>query len=75
MKEKGYDVVPVNPRAEELEGVRCYPSVKELPAAVDGVLVMLPPAQAADVVRDCPHMFLGGGFPHNIHRFFTRLEA
>lgn len=38
---------------------------------------------AADVARRagmtvvdgaCPHMFLGG-FPHNVHRVFTRLEA
>lgn len=107
-QEKGYLVTPVNPKAEQVEGVPCYASVTALPEPVDGVLVMLPPARAAAVVRECaaagiarvwllkrsdeaagiarqagmtvvngacPHMFLGGGFPHNIHRFFTRLEA
>ncbi|HWI60912.1 MAG TPA: CoA-binding protein [Symbiobacteriaceae bacterium] len=106
-KEKGYTLYPVNPNATEVEGVRCYPSVKDLPETVDGVLVMLPAAQctavareakeagipriwfrtvakeAADLARQsgmsvvedaCPYMFLGG-FPHNIHRWFTKLEA
>ena len=26
------------------------------------------------VASACPHMFMGGGFPHNIHRWFTRID-
>jgi predicted CoA-binding protein len=52
-KSRGYQVYPVNPHAEQLEGDRCYPTVAALPAAVDGALVMLPPAQVAQVMRQC----------------------
>lgn len=52
MKEKGYDVVPVNRSAAEVEGVPCYPSVQAVPGPVDGVLVMVAPAQSAAVVDD-----------------------
>lgn len=53
LKESGYEVVPVNPSAAEVEGVPCYPSVTALPQPVDGVLVMVPASRAAAVVQDC----------------------
>ncbi|HEY3365434.1 MAG TPA: CoA-binding protein [Symbiobacteriaceae bacterium] len=53
LREKGYEVYPVNPNATEVEGEPCYPSAKELPERVDGVLVMVPAGKAAAVVQDC----------------------
>lgn len=53
LRERGYLVIPVNARASEVEGERCYRSVTELPAPVDGALLMVPPAAAAAVVRQC----------------------
>jgi uncharacterized protein len=47
----GYEVVPVNPSADELEGVTCYPDVRSIPGAIDGVVVATHPDVAADVVR------------------------
>lgn len=52
LRDRGYEVVPVNPNADEVEGVRCYRTVAELPD-VDGAIVMVPAAGAADVVRQC----------------------
>lgn len=51
-RDRGYQVFPVNPNTDELEGVRCYRTIAELPD-VDGVVVMVPAAGAADVVRQC----------------------
>lgn len=51
--ERGYQVLPVNQNASEVEGVPCYPSVRELPEPVDGVIVMVPAARSAAVVADC----------------------
>lgn len=31
----GYEVVPVNPRYEEIQGARCYKSLAEIPQPVD----------------------------------------
>lgn len=53
LKERGYQLYPVNPHAEQLEGDRCYPSVAQLPDSVDGALVMVPPRAAEEVVRQC----------------------
>jgi len=49
----GYDVFPINPNAEEVEGAPCYPSVAAIPGGVDGVVIATPPAAALQVVRDC----------------------
>jgi len=52
LTEKGYRLIPVNPKADTVMGERCYPSLRDLPEPVGGVLVMVAPAQAEAVVRD-----------------------
>ena len=52
LKAKGYQVYPVNPRADVIEGERCYPGLVDLPETVGGVVVVVPPAEAEKVVRD-----------------------
>ena len=39
LKQRGFDVIPVNPREDEILGERCYPSVADIPpdVAVDVV--------------------------------------
>lgn len=49
----GYEVVPVNPNAAEVEGVPCHPDLAAVPGPVDGVVVATHPRVAADVVRQC----------------------
>ncbi len=34
---KGYQVFPINPNADVVEGKRCYPDLNALPQAVDGI--------------------------------------
>lgn len=51
LKAKGYSLVPVHPEAQALEGDRCAPSLRSLPAPVTGVLVVVPPPQAEAVVQ------------------------
>lgn len=53
LRSHGYEVVPVNPNDEVVEGDRCYPDLASVPGVVDGVMVMLPKAASADVVRAC----------------------
>jgi len=50
---RGYEVVPVNPNAEEIEGVRSFPRVQDIRPPVDGALLMTTPAATDGVVRDC----------------------
>jgi len=48
---KGYQVLPVHPEAEEIDGARCWPSLKALPERAGGVVVVVPSAQAEKVVE------------------------
>jgi uncharacterized protein len=52
LKGKGYTLYPVHPEADSIAGERCYPSLKALPGPVDGLLVVVPPAQTMEVVRE-----------------------
>jgi hypothetical protein len=47
------EVFAVNPRAEQVEGGPCYPSVDAVPGGVDAVLIVTPPEGALDTVRQC----------------------
>ena len=52
LKEKGYSVFPVNPKAENIAGERCYPNLRALPEAVGGALIVVPPDETEHVVRE-----------------------
>jgi hypothetical protein len=47
----GWRVIPVNPFVDELFGVRCYPSLKDIGEPVDLVDVFRPARDAVDIVR------------------------
>ena len=47
----GFEVVPVNPNASEVEGVPCYRDLRAIPGELDGVMIASPPASGAGLVR------------------------
>jgi predicted CoA-binding protein len=53
LERRGYDMQPVNPNAEEVEGDRCYAHISEIEPGVDGVIIMTPPELTARVVQEC----------------------
>jgi predicted CoA-binding protein len=53
LKQRGYQLYPINAHADQLEGDRCYRSLAELPEKVDGAMIMVPPAASEDLVRQC----------------------
>jgi acetyltransferase len=54
MLDKGYagKLYPVNPRATEIGGLKCYPDIGSLPDGVDLAVIVLPAEQIPDAVRD-----------------------
>jgi uncharacterized protein len=48
----GWRIIPVNPYADQIFGVPCYPTLADVPEPVDLVNVFRPSMQAAAVVRD-----------------------
>ena len=48
----GYDVYPVNPKEETIEGLKCFKSVNDIPVALDRISLYLPPPVAVKVLDD-----------------------
>jgi len=52
LKGKGMNIIPVNPHAAEIHGVKAFPDVNSLPPEVKALIIMTPKSQTAAVVRD-----------------------
>jgi len=52
LKDKGFTVYPVNPNAQTIDGERCYPTLAALPGVPEGLVIVTPPAQTEQLVRD-----------------------
>ncbi|HDS06610.1 MAG TPA: CoA-binding protein [Bacteroides sp.] len=49
----GYTVYPVNPRCTEIDGTPCLGSVKDLPAGVENLILVVPPSVTDEIVDQC----------------------
>lgn len=52
LKEKGFDVYPVNPNTENINGTPCFHSVSALPLDVRSLLILTPKPQTMQLVKD-----------------------
>ena len=59
LRDSGYDAVPINPNASEVEGVRCYPDLRSIPGQIDGLVIAAHPSVAMDLVRQCEEAGVG----------------
>lgn len=65
--QRGYTVYPINPKADQIEGVTAYPSIGDVPAGtLDRVSVYLPPAVGIKLLPDiaargCGELWLNPG--------------
>ena len=50
---RGYDAVPVNPEADEIEGHACYARLEDIQPPVNSALLMTTPAVTDTLVRSC----------------------
>ncbi|MEG9194327.1 MAG: acetate--CoA ligase family protein [Candidatus Methanoglobus sp.] len=46
-------IYPVNPNAEEIHDLKCYPSLKDIPDSVDVAIIAVPAKIVPEVMRDC----------------------
>jgi predicted CoA-binding protein len=52
LQRQGFHIIPVNPNETEVLGERAYPSVKDVPDAIDIVNIFRRPARVPEVVDD-----------------------
>lgn len=55
----GYEVLPVNPNADTVEGASCFPDLASIPGTVDGVVVATHPSVGPEIVRQCVERGVG----------------
>jgi len=58
LSRRGYEVYPVNPGLEELEGVKCYHSLADIPVRVDVVDFVVPPQVTEAILKECKRLGL-----------------
>ncbi len=70
LRDRGYDVFPVNPNAEKVEGDLAYPNLSTIPGGVEAVVIATHPSVAGEVMKECivlgikhvwMHRGVGGG--------------
>lgn len=59
LKQAGYDMVPINPKASEVEGDRCHPDLMSVRGSVDGLVIAAHPSVAVELVRQCAKREVG----------------
>ena len=52
LKQRGYELYPVNPNYQRVAGDRCYRSISELPNGIESAVFMLAPDAAAQAVAE-----------------------
>jgi acetyl coenzyme A synthetase (ADP forming)-like protein len=61
-------VYPINPKAEEIAGVKCYPNIEAVPESIDLAVVAVPAEVVPQVMRECvakdarAAVIISGGF-------------
>lgn len=53
LRDAGHEVYPINPEAQEVEGVECFHDVASLPARPDGLVIVTHPDVSVEIVRQC----------------------
>jgi uncharacterized protein len=53
LKDRGYEVYPVNPKLEELDGIPVYHTLSDVPVKVDVVDFVVPPAVTIEILKEC----------------------
>jgi predicted CoA-binding protein len=53
LRKQGYDTVPLNPYAAEIDGERCFARLQDVTPPVAGAIVMTSETGSAGIVQDC----------------------
>jgi uncharacterized protein len=64
LRERGFEVFPINPNADQVEGDTAYADLKSVPGGVDAVVIATSPAHAETTVRECVDLGIGRVWMH-----------
>jgi len=52
LREQGYAIIPVNPTADEIDGLKCYHSLADVPVTIDILNVFRPSEDIPKIVEE-----------------------
>jgi hypothetical protein len=55
----------VNPKAEKVEGDRCYSDLRSIPGGVDGLVIATAPGRAEGIARQCEELGIARVWMHH----------
>ena len=53
LRERGYEVFAVNPKADSIDQDPCYPTVTAIPGGVEAAVIVTRSEAAGEIARDC----------------------
>ena len=66
LRQRGYEVFPVNPNADQVEGDRCYPDLRSIPGGVEVVVIATRPETAESTMRECAELGIKHVWMHRL---------
>lgn len=51
LKQKGFNVLPMNPNVDSIDGDKCYSDLKELPISPDALIILTPKSETDTIVQ------------------------
>ena len=51
LRKKGFELYPVNPNADEIQGVQCYRTIDDLPEDVEHLLIVTPKSETERIAK------------------------
>ncbi|MFP4379169.1 MAG: CoA-binding protein [Candidatus Sumerlaeia bacterium] len=67
LHENGYKVYPISPRLVDIDGVRCFGTIEEIPFVPQVVCIATPAEICYDIVK--------GAYDHGVRRFWIEPES
>ncbi|MDX9697083.1 MAG: CoA-binding protein [Bacteroidales bacterium] len=51
LRQKGFEICPINPTTETIDGITCYKSVSEIPANYEKLFIVTPKNETDEIIR------------------------
>jgi len=67
LMKKGFKILPVNPNTDLIDDVKCFPTVASLPEGINSLLIAVPKAESASLVKQA--------IDRNIKNIFIQQQA
>ncbi len=64
LRERGYEVFPVNPNADVVEDDTCFPNLAAIPGGVDAVVIGTKPETGEQTIKECEELGIGHVWMH-----------